>query len=72
MDIVSPWGEDFERRVKGFQLPAYDVSAGKAGACCPEANPLLPLESYSVDSYTPTSKLIAVYLEKSTAPRRII
>ncbi|WP_193164283.1 FdhF/YdeP family oxidoreductase [Microbulbifer hainanensis] len=72
VDIISLWGDDIERRIKGFKLLAYDIPAGQAGAYYPETNPLLPLESYGIGSYTPTSKLIAVCLEKSTAPERII
>jgi len=72
VDIVSLWDDDIERRVKGFTLIAYDIPPGHAATYYPEANPLVPLESYGVGSYTPTSKLIAVYLEKSTAPERIV
>lgn len=72
VDIVSLWSDDVERRVSGFTLIAFDIPKGQAAAYYPEANPLVPLESYGVGSYTPTSKYIAIRLEPSTAPERII
>ncbi|WP_193166047.1 FdhF/YdeP family oxidoreductase [Microbulbifer hainanensis] len=71
VDIVSLWADEVERRVRGFTLLTYDVPAGQAVAYYPEANPLVPLESYGEGSFTPTSKFIAVRLEKSTRPERI-
>ncbi|MFV8782705.1 FdhF/YdeP family oxidoreductase [Microbulbifer sp. SA54] len=72
VDIVSLWDDDRERRVSGFTLIAFDIPAGQAAAYYPETNPLVPLESYGIGSYTPTSKFIAIRLEPSTAPQRII
>ena len=72
VDILSLWNDEVERRVRGFTLIAYDIPRGQAAAYYPEANPLVPLESYGVGSYTPTSKLIAIRLEPSSAPARIV
>ena len=72
VDIVSLWSDDVERRVSGFTLIAFDIPKGQAAAYYPEANPLVPLESYGVGSFTPTSKYIAIRLEPSTAPERIV
>ncbi|WP_226661328.1 FdhF/YdeP family oxidoreductase [Microbulbifer aggregans] len=72
VDIVSLWDDDHERRVSGFTLIAFDIPPGQAAAYYPETNPLVPLESYGIGSYTPTSKFIAIRLEPSTAPARII
>ena len=72
VDVLSVWNDDIERRVSGFTLIAYDIPRGQAAAYYPEANPLVPLESYGVGSYTPTSKLIAICLEESRAPARIV
>jgi len=72
VDIVSLWNDEIERRVRGFTLIAYDIPRGQAAAYYPEANPLVPLESYGVGSFTPTSKLIAIRLEQSSLPGRII
>ncbi|WP_226703058.1 FdhF/YdeP family oxidoreductase [Microbulbifer elongatus] len=71
VDIVSLWSDDVERRVSGFSLIAFDIPKGQAAAYYPEANPLVPLESYGVGSFTPTSKYIAIRLEPSSAPERI-
>ena len=72
VDIVSLWSDDVERRVSGFSLIAFDIPKGQAAAYYPEANPLVPLESYGVGSFTPTSKYIAIRLEPSSAPERIV
>ncbi|WP_346836410.1 FdhF/YdeP family oxidoreductase [Microbulbifer sp. SAOS-129_SWC] len=72
VDIVSLWDDDIERRVRGFTVIDYDIPAGSAAAYYPEANPLVPLESYGVGSFTPTSKLIAICIEPNTAPERIV
>lgn len=72
VDIVSLWSDDLERRVQGFTLIEFDVPKGQAAAYYPEANPLVPLESYGIGSYTPTSKYIAIRLEPGTGPERII
>ncbi|WP_105104159.1 FdhF/YdeP family oxidoreductase [Microbulbifer pacificus] len=72
VDIISLWNDEVERRVRGFTLIAFDIPKGQAAAYYPEANPLVPLESYGVGSFTPTSKYIAIRLEPSTLPERII
>ncbi|WOX05675.1 FdhF/YdeP family oxidoreductase [Microbulbifer pacificus] len=72
VDIVSLWSDDVERRVQGFTLIAFDIPKGQAAAYYPEANPLVPLESYGIGSFTPTSKYIAIRLEPSSAPQRIV
>ena len=72
VDIVSLWSDDLERRVSGFTLIAFDIPKGQAAAYYPEANPLVPLESYGVGSFTPTSKYIAIRLEPNSAQERIV
>lgn len=72
VDIISLWSDDIERRVQGFTLIEFDIPRGQAAAYYPEANPLVPLASYGIGSYTPTSKYIAIRLEPSTAPERIL
>ncbi|MCU5783170.1 putative oxidoreductase [Alcanivorax balearicus MACL04] len=71
VDVVSLWRDGEERRVSDFTLLEYDVPAGQAAAYYPETNPLVPMDSYGDGSFTPTSKLIAIRLEKSSAPARI-
>ncbi|MCA0901074.1 FdhF/YdeP family oxidoreductase [Microbulbifer agarilyticus] len=72
IDVVSIWEDEQERRVSGFTLIAFDIPKGQAAAYYPEANPLVPLESFGVGSFTPTSKYIAVRFEPSTAAERIV
>lgn len=69
VDITSIWHDDQSRCVKGFKLCFYDIPQGNLAAYYPETNPLVPLDSVGDRSFTPTSKSIAVYLEKSTEQR---
>ncbi|CAM3781085.1 Protein YdeP [Pseudomonas reidholzensis] len=71
VDMVSLWEDGRERRVSGFRLVAFDVPEGQAAAYYPETNPLVPLESYGEGTYTPTSKFVAIRLEKAKAGNRI-
>lgn len=71
VDLVSLWDDGVERRVSGFRLVAYDVPPGQAAAYYPETNPLVPLESYGEGTYTPTSKFVAIKVEKAKADNRI-
>ncbi|PSJ47488.1 CbbBc protein [Zobellella endophytica] len=71
VDLVSLWEDGQERRVSGFMLVAYDIPPGQAAAYYPETNPLVPLESYGDRTFTPTSKFVAVRLEKARAGNRI-
>jgi len=71
VDLVSLWEDGRERRVPGFRLVAYDVPQGQAAAYYPETNPLVPLESYGEGTYTPTSKFVAIRVEKAKAGNRI-
>lgn len=68
---MSLWEDGVERRVSGFRLVAYDVPEGQAAAYYPETNPLVPLESYGEGTYTPTSKFVAIKVEKAKAGNRI-
>jgi len=65
VDMVSLWEDGVTRKVKGFTLVAYDIPKGQAAAYYPETNPLVPLDSYGERTFTPTSKFIAIKLEKS-------
>jgi molybdopterin-dependent oxidoreductase alpha subunit len=72
VDIVSIWGDDHVRRVKNFTLLAFDIPAGQAAAYYPEVNPLVPLESVGDGSSTPTSKFVAIKLERAQESARIV
>ncbi|MBB3140919.1 FdhF/YdeP family oxidoreductase [Halomonas organivorans] len=65
VDIVSLWDDERRRRVTNFVLVAYDLPPGQAAAYYPETNPLVPLDSYGDQTFTPTSKFIAIVLEKA-------
>ncbi|WP_122667024.1 FdhF/YdeP family oxidoreductase [Pseudomonas viridiflava] len=72
VDLISIWGDGRERRVKNFTLLAFDIPAGQAAAYYPEVNPLVPLESVGDGSSTPTSKFVAIKLERSAESARIV
>jgi molybdopterin-dependent oxidoreductase alpha subunit len=51
------------RRASRFVAVPYDVPRGQAAAYFPEANVLVPADSYADKSRTPTSKAITITLE---------
>ncbi|MEO9327696.1 FdhF/YdeP family oxidoreductase [Gordonia aurantiaca] len=66
VDIVSEFdGPDGleERRVRDFEIVAYDTPRGNAAAYYPETNPLVPLDSVAKESNTPVSKAVVIRLE---------
>ncbi|UFH49220.1 FdhF/YdeP family oxidoreductase [Pseudomonas sp. KNUC1026] len=72
VDLVALWEDGVERRVKNFTLLAYDIPAGQAAAYYPETNPLVPLESVGAGSHTPTSKFVAIRIERGSETARIL
>lgn len=67
VDLVSEWTDGVERRADGFRLVTYSTPKGCVAAYYPETNPLVPLDSFSVQSRTPTSKWVVVRLERPSA-----
>jgi molybdopterin-dependent oxidoreductase alpha subunit len=63
VDVVSEWRDGSERRAPAFRLVAYPVARGTAAAYFPEANVLVPLDSFADESRTPTSKAVVVRFE---------
>ncbi|MBW0103874.1 FdhF/YdeP family oxidoreductase [Pseudonocardia sp. KRD291] len=63
VDLISEWTDGVERRADGFRLVSYSTPKGCVAAYYPETNPLVPLESYSEQSRTPTSKWVVIRLE---------
>lgn len=53
------------RSVRGFRTVAYDLPRGCAAAYFPEANPLVPSDSYAEGSRTPTYKSIEISVAAS-------
>lgn len=51
------------REVKGFLAIPYDVPRKTTAAYYPEANPLIPIDSFADISLTPTSKSVAITVE---------
>ena len=52
-----------ERSVDGFVVIPYDIPKGNIAAYFPEANPLIPADSFAKGSRTPTSKRVEVSIE---------
>ena len=64
VDITSHFrGET--RRVRGFRALAYEVPRGCAAAYFPEANALVPLDSYAEGSRTPSFKSLEISISPS-------
>lgn len=69
VDLVGEAHAGRERRVNAFRLVRYAIPVGCCAAYYPETNPLVPLESVGIGSDTPTSKAVAIRLERS---RRLV
>jgi anaerobic selenocysteine-containing dehydrogenase len=59
VDLVSEW-HDGERVGEAFIVVSYDVPRRNCATYFPEANVLVPLDSYADRSHTPTSKSIVI------------
>ena len=68
VDITSIWSDNKNRTVNNFILCFYDIPRSNLAAYYPETNPLVPLDSYGDRSYTPTSKSVAVIINKAENP----
>ena len=67
VDILGEPGADGAvRRAEAFRIRPYEVPRGCAAAYFPEANVLVPLESYAHGSRTPTSKSVVVRIVTRT------
>jgi molybdopterin-dependent oxidoreductase alpha subunit len=55
------------RKAENFMVVPYEIVQGCCATYFPEANVLVPIDSYADKSFTPTSKLVVVSLEKSEA-----
>ncbi len=65
VDIQSICNDGVKRVVKGFKVVFYEIPRGNLAAYYPETNPLVAIDSYGEQSFTPASKSIAVVLQKS-------
>jgi molybdopterin-dependent oxidoreductase alpha subunit len=64
VDLTSHFGAE-TRTVYGFRVVPYDLPRGCAAAYYPEANPLVPVDSFAEKSRTPTYKSIVISLVPS-------
>jgi hypothetical protein len=58
VSLVSRYGQ--ERRLDAFLVVPFDMPDGMCATYFPEANPLIPWNSYADRSNTPTSKSVIV------------
>ncbi len=64
VDITSHFN-DQTRHAPNFLAIPYDLPKGCAAAYFPEANPLVPIDSFAEKSHTPTSKAVIITIEAS-------
>ncbi|MDF0533274.1 FdhF/YdeP family oxidoreductase [Shewanella sp. A32] len=65
VDITSLWHDDIARHIYAFKVVPHEIARGNLAAYFPEANALIPLDSFGDRSETPTSKSVAVVIQKS-------
>ncbi len=63
VDIVSHFG-GARRRAQNFRVVAYEIPRGCVATYFPEANVLVPIDSFAEGSLTPTSKSVIISLER--------
>ena len=63
VDLVSHFRGQ-RRRAPSFTVVPYEIPRGCVATYFPEANVLVPLESFAVGSQTPTSKSVAVTVHR--------
>lgn len=69
INITSIWEDNQTRKIENFKVVYYDIPRGNLAGYYPETNPLVPLDSFGDRSFTPTSKSIAVIIEKAINQR---
>jgi len=63
VDLVSRSGR-IERSVSDFAVVPFTIPEGCVATYFPEANPLVPLESFAEKSRTPTSKSVPITIRR--------
>jgi molybdopterin-dependent oxidoreductase alpha subunit len=63
-DAIDVESIGFDGRLNGFRAVAHDIARGCAAAYYPEANVLMPLESYDRQSGTPTYKSTPIRISR--------
>ena len=65
VDVESHSEHDDERRIaRGFRVVSFDVPRGCCAMYFPEANVLVPRQSYAIGSRTPLSKFVPVTVRR--------
>lgn len=67
VDLIGHY-EGVERIAPHFMIVAFDIPSRCIATYFPEANVLVPLNSYADKSHTPSSKLVVIRLQKSRPP----
>lgn len=67
VDITS-YHEGVERKASDFIAVRYDIPIGCTATYFPEANVLVPLDSYAEKSFTPASKRVVIRVSPHLAP----
>ena len=62
VDLYSEFN-GVKREARNFLVVPYPIPKGNIATYFPEANPLVPIDSYADKSHTPTSKLVKVTIE---------
>ncbi len=65
VDLISEW-HDGERVAEAFIVVPYDLPRRNCATYFPEANVLVPLDSYADRSNTPTSKSVVIRVQPRT------
>jgi molybdopterin-dependent oxidoreductase alpha subunit len=66
-DVVDLFGSfnGVQREARQFIVVPYDIPMGNVATYFPEANTLIPIDSFADKSHTPTSKSVIVTIKKS-------
>jgi molybdopterin-dependent oxidoreductase alpha subunit len=66
-DVVDLFGEynGVKREARRFIVVPYDIPKGNVATYFPEANTLIPIDSFADKSYTPTSKSVVITVRKA-------
>lgn len=66
VDLIARHGGR-ERRARNFRVVPYEIPRGCVATYFPEANVLVPIESFAEGSHTPASKSVVVSIEPAGA-----
>lgn len=66
-DVVDLFGSfnGIQREARQFIVVPYDIPMGNVATYFPEANTLIPIDSFADKSHTPTSKSVVITIKKS-------